>query len=199
VRDGDILAAEFNNRGKTYRALRYTDPSGQVAYFAPNGNNLRKAFAHTVEFSRISSGFSLARMHPILNRLRAHKGVDYAAPSGTPVKATSDAIVSFVGHKRGYGNVVELQHGKHFSTLYGICRASRRACAADSVLNKADYRLCRHDRSCNRAALALPKSTSTANTATHWPSDAYCRTIRKVPYGLLGQDPAHAVTTQFAA
>jgi len=120
VRDGDILAAEFNNRGKTYRALRYTDPSGQVAYFAPNGNNLRKAFLRTpVEFSRISSGFSLARLHPILNRIRAHKGVDYAAPMGTPVKATSDAVVTFVGRKGGYGNVVELQHNKHLSTLYG--------------------------------------------------------------------------------
>ena len=120
VRDGEILAAEFNNRGKNYRALRYTDPNGQVGYFAPSGNNLRKAFLRTpVEFSRISSGFSLARMHPILNRIRAHKGVDYAAPSGTPVKATSDAVVTFVGRKGGYGNVVELQHNKHLSTLYG--------------------------------------------------------------------------------
>lgn len=120
VRDGDILAAEFNNRGKTYRALRYKDPNGQVAYYAPNGNNLRKAFLRTpVEFSRISSGFSLARFHPILNRIRAHKGVDYAAPMGTPVKATSDAVVTFVGRKGGYGNVVELQHNKHLSTLYG--------------------------------------------------------------------------------
>lgn len=120
VRDGDILAAEFNNRGKTYRALRYKDPNGQVAYYAPNGNNLRKAFLRTpVEFSRISSGFSLARLHPILNRIRAHKGVDYAAPMGTPVKATSDAVVTFVGRKGGYGNVVELQHNKHLSTLYG--------------------------------------------------------------------------------
>lgn len=120
VRDGEILAAEFKNRGKTYRALRYTDPNGQVAYYAPDGGNLRKAFLRTpVEFSRISSGFSLARMHPILNRIRAHKGVDYAAPTGTPVKATSDAVVSFVGKKRGYGNVVELRHSKHISTLYG--------------------------------------------------------------------------------
>lgn len=127
VRDGEILAAEFNNRGKSFRALRYTDPNGQVAYFAPNGNNLRKAFLRTpVEFSRISSGFSLARMHPILNRIRAHKGVDYAAPTGTPVKATSDAVVTFVGRKGGYGNVVELKHGKHFSTLYGhLSRVAR--------------------------------------------------------------------------
>jgi murein DD-endopeptidase MepM/ murein hydrolase activator NlpD len=120
IRDGEILAAEFKNRGKTYRALRYTDPNGQVAYYAPNGGNLRKAFLQTpVEFSRISSGFSLARMHPILNRIRAHKGVDYAAPIGTPVRATSDAVVTFVGKKNGYGNVVELKHNKHISTLYG--------------------------------------------------------------------------------
>ncbi len=120
VRDGDILAAEFKNRGKTYRALRYTDPSGQVAYYAPDGSNLRKALLRTpVEYTRISSGFSLARMHPILNRIRAHKGVDYAAPIGTPVKATSDAVVTFVGTKHGFGNVVELKHNKHISTLYG--------------------------------------------------------------------------------
>lgn len=120
VRDGEILAAEFKNRGKTYRALRYTDPNGQVAYYAPDGGNLRKAFLRTpVEFSRISSGFSLARLHPILNRIRAHKGVDYAAPMGTPVKATSDAMVAFVGKKNGYGNIVELTHNKHISTLYG--------------------------------------------------------------------------------
>ena len=120
VRDGEILAAEFKNRGKTYRALRYTDPNGQVAYFAPDGGNLRKAFLRTpVEFSRISSGFSLARRHPILNRIRAHKGVDYAAPTGTPVKATSDAVVTFVGTKNGYGKVVELTHSKKISTLYG--------------------------------------------------------------------------------
>ncbi len=120
IRDGEILAAEFKNRGKTYRALRYTDPNGQVAYYAPDGGNLRKALLRTpVEFSRISSGFSLARLHPILNRIRAHKGVDYAAPIGTPVKATSDAVVAFVGTKNGYGNVVELTHNKHISTLYG--------------------------------------------------------------------------------
>ncbi len=120
IRDGEILAAEFKNRGKTYRALRYTDPNGQVAYYSPDGNNLRKAFLRTpVEYSRISSGFSLARLHPILNRIRAHKGVDYAAPIGTPVKATSDAVVTFVGTKSGYGNVVELKHNIHISTLYG--------------------------------------------------------------------------------
>ncbi len=120
VRDGDIFAAEFKNRGKTYRALRYKDSNGQVAYYAPDGSNLRKALLRTpVEYTRISSGFSLARMHPILNRIRAHKGVDYAAPIGTPVKATSDAVVTFVGTKHGYGNVVELQHNKHISTLYG--------------------------------------------------------------------------------
>ncbi len=120
VRDGEILAAEFTNRDNTYRALRHTDPLGQFDYYAPDGRSLQKAFLRTpVEFSRISSYFSLARRHPVLNRIRAHKGVDYAAPTGTAVKATSDGLVDFVGRKGGYGKAVVLQHGKHYSTLYG--------------------------------------------------------------------------------
>lgn len=120
LRHGDILAAEFVNDGSTYRAVRYTDPSGQTAYYSPDGKSMRKAFLRTpVEFSRISSFFSTGRLHPILNRIRAHKGVDYAAPSGTPVRATGDGKAVFVGLRGGYGNAIELQHGNRFSTLYG--------------------------------------------------------------------------------
>lgn len=120
LRHGDILAAEFVNDGTTYRAVRYTDPSGRTDYYNPAGESMRKAFLRTpVEFSRISSRFSTGRYHPILNRIRAHKGVDYAAPTGTPVKATGDGKVLFVGTKGGYGNAIELQHGSRYSTLYG--------------------------------------------------------------------------------
>lgn len=120
LRHGDILAAEFVNRGRTYRAVRYTDASGRSDYYTPDGKSMRKAFLRTpVEFSRISSRFTSARFHPVLNRLRAHKGVDYAAPTGTPIKATGDGKVAFIGQKGGYGKVVELQHGSRYSTLYG--------------------------------------------------------------------------------
>lgn len=119
LRNGDILAAEFVNQGKTYRAMRYVDKGGAVAYYTPEGLSLRKAFIRTpVDFARISSGFNLARRHPILNIIRAHKGVDYAAAIGTPVHATADGTVEFRGVKHGYGNVLVLKHGSHYETVY---------------------------------------------------------------------------------
>ncbi len=119
LRDGAILAAEFVNRGKIHRAIRYTDPQGRADYFTPDGKRMRKAFLRSpVAFTRVSSRFSLGRRHPILNKIRAHKGVDYAAPRGTPVKATGDGKVLFRGTKGGYGRTVILQHGGRYQTLY---------------------------------------------------------------------------------
>jgi murein DD-endopeptidase MepM/ murein hydrolase activator NlpD len=115
----DIVAAEFTNRGRTYRAVRYIDKDGYANYYTPEGNALQKAFLSTpVDFARISSGFSLHRRHPVLNRIRAHKGVDYAARTGTPVKATGAGEVSFLGRKGGYGQVVIIQHGDRYETVY---------------------------------------------------------------------------------
>jgi murein DD-endopeptidase MepM/ murein hydrolase activator NlpD len=120
VGEGHILAATFINQGKTYQAVRYTDKSGDTEYYSPDGKNMRKAFLRTpVEYTRISSGFSLGRKHPILNRIRAHKGVDYAAPTGTPVKTTANGKIIFRGKKGGYGNAIIVQHGNKYSTLYG--------------------------------------------------------------------------------
>ena len=120
LRHGDILAAEFVNNGTSYRAIRYTDTRGHTDYYSPDGKSMRKAFLRTpVAFTRISSYFTKARYHPILHRIRAHKGVDYAAPIGTPVKATGDGKVIFVGRRGGYGNAIVLQHGARYSTLYG--------------------------------------------------------------------------------
>jgi murein DD-endopeptidase MepM/ murein hydrolase activator NlpD len=120
VGEGHILAATFINQGKTYQAVRYTDKSGETEYYSPDGRNMRKAFLRTpVEYTRISSGFSLGRMHPILNHIRAHKGVDYAAPTGTPVKTTANGKIIFRGKKGGYGNTIIVQHGNKYSTLYG--------------------------------------------------------------------------------
>lgn len=120
LRDGDILAAEFTNNGKTYRAVRFVAGDGTKAYYTPAGLSLRKAFIRTpVDFIRISSGFTLHRWHPILNRMRAHMGTDYAAPIGTPVHAAGNGRVEFVGKKGGYGNVVVLRHGNQYETVYG--------------------------------------------------------------------------------
>ncbi len=116
---GNILAAEFINHGKLIKTVRYTDSEGKTGYYSPDGKSMRKAFLRTpIDFARISSYFNLKRKHPVLNRIRAHKGVDYAARTGTPIKATADGKISFRGRKGGYGNVIIIQHGKRYSTLY---------------------------------------------------------------------------------
>ncbi len=115
----DIVAAEFVNRGKTYRAVRYIDKDGYANYYTPEGDALQKAFLSTpVDFARISSGFNLSRRHPVLNRIRAHKGVDYAARTGTPVKATGNGQIDFLGRKGGYGQVIIIKHGDRYETVY---------------------------------------------------------------------------------
>ncbi len=119
--DGNILAAEFVNAGQTYRAVRYDSADGKVGdYFTPDGRSMRKQFLRApVDFTRISSNFNPRRRHPILNVIRAHKGVDYAAPTGTPIRAAGEGRVSFVGTKGGYGRAVILEHGGGITTLYG--------------------------------------------------------------------------------
>jgi murein DD-endopeptidase MepM/ murein hydrolase activator NlpD len=120
VRDGEILAAEFVNKGKTFRAVRYIMPDGSAEYFTPDGQSVRKAFLRfPVAFGRVSSGFNLARRHPVLTTVRAHKGIDFAAPVGTPIKAAGTGRVSFRGVKGGYGNAVILTHTGSVTTLYG--------------------------------------------------------------------------------
>lgn len=118
--DGDLVAAEFVNQGKSYRAVRYEHQNGKVDYFTPEGKSLRKDFLMTpVNFSRISSNFTPERWHPILQKWRAHKGVDYAAPTGTAIKAAADGKITFSGWQGGYGNVVIIEHGKQHTTVYG--------------------------------------------------------------------------------
>lgn len=120
VGNGPILSARFTNRGKTYTAVRYTNKQGNSSYYTADGNSMRKAFIRTpVDFARISSRFSMGRKHPILNKIRAHKGVDYAAPRGTPIKAAGDGKVLLAGRRGGYGNTVIIQHGNAYRTLYG--------------------------------------------------------------------------------
>jgi murein DD-endopeptidase MepM/ murein hydrolase activator NlpD len=119
VMDGEIIAAEFNNNGRTHHAIRFVDDDGRSDYFTPDGHSVRKAFLRApVDFTRISSNFNPRRRHPILNTIRAHRGVDYAAPRGTPIKAAGDGKVIFRGVKGGYGNTIILQHGGNITTLY---------------------------------------------------------------------------------
>lgn len=117
---GRILAAEFENRGTTLRVFFWRDADGTEGYYTDTGRSSRGAFLRSpMEFSRITSGFTLARFHPILQQWRAHKGVDYAAPTGTPVRATADGIVTFAGLQGGYGNVIFVRHQGTYSTVYG--------------------------------------------------------------------------------
>lgn len=120
IRAGHIIAAEFINQGKRYRAIRYTAPSGQTGYYTPDGESMRQALLRTpVEFLYISSPFNKNRCHPILDVCRPHEGTDFAAPIGTPIHAAGDGVVAFAGHQGGYGNTVVIKHGHGYSTLYG--------------------------------------------------------------------------------
>lgn len=115
----EIIAAEFINQGTSYTAVRYINESGITSYYTPDGESMQRAFLTTpVDFAKISSPFDMHRKHPILNRIRAHKGIDYAARIGTPVKTTGDGIVIFSGSKGAYGQVVIVQHNDHYETLY---------------------------------------------------------------------------------
>lgn len=120
VKVGRVLAAEFVNQGRTYRAVYYRASEKSGGYYAPDGKSLRKAFLRSpLEFSRISSGFSNSRYHPVLKEWRAHRGIDYAAPTGTRIRSTGDGVVEFAGRQGGYGNLVVLRHQGAYSTAYG--------------------------------------------------------------------------------
>ena len=119
IRVGRLIAAEFINRGESHRLAYYEDGIGDGEYFTPDGKSLNRAFRRSpLEFSRVSSGFSRSRLHPISGEWRAHRGVDFPAPAGTPILSTCNGIVDYVGRQNGYGNVIELKHHNQFGTLY---------------------------------------------------------------------------------
>ena len=118
VTDGEIVVAEFNNNGRSSQAVRFIDDSDRSDYFSPDGHSVRKAFLRSPVDFRVSSSFNPNRRHPVLKTVRPHRGVDYAAPRGTPIKAAGDGKVIFRGVKSGYGRVVILQHGGNITTLY---------------------------------------------------------------------------------
>ena len=127
IKDGPILAAEFISRGKTHQAVRYVDPKGVSNYFTPKGRSMRKAFLRSpVDFRRISSKFQRERWHPVTGKKRPHRGVDYAAATGTPIKASGDGKVTFVGRKGGYGKTVVIKHGQQYTTLYAHLNGYKR-------------------------------------------------------------------------
>ena len=136
VGDGRVLAAEFVNSGKKHRAIWFESADGKVfGYFTPDGSGMRKAFLRSpLDFTRITSHFNPRRKHPISGRIRAHTGVDYGAPSGTPIKASGNGRVQFAGRKGGYGNAVIIDHGNGITTLYGhMSRFSRSARGGNKV------------------------------------------------------------------
>jgi len=139
IKTGRVLAAEFINSGKSYRAVYFQDREGRGGYYTPEGKNLRKAFLRSpLEFSRVTSGFTNARFHPVLKEWRAHKGVDYGAPTGTRVKAVADGTVAFVGKQGGYGNLLILQHQGQYSTAYGHLSAFAKNLRRGSKVNQGD-------------------------------------------------------------
>ncbi len=119
IHTGDILSVTYTNRGKQYQAIRHQTQSGKTDYFTPEGKSIRKAFSrYPVQFSHISSSFNLSRMHPILKKRRPHRGIDLAAPIGTPIRATSDGRVTSIGYENGYGNKIKIQHTGPYESLY---------------------------------------------------------------------------------
>ncbi len=120
IKTGKVLAAEFSTQGKTHQAVHFDDDDNRYSYYTPEGKSLHKSFLRSpLEFTRVSSSFNLGRYHPVLHRVRAHKGVDLAARSGTKIKATGSGTIAFRGRKGGYGNVIKIKHDDNISTIYG--------------------------------------------------------------------------------
>ncbi len=139
VGTGDVIAAEFVNNGFTYRAIRHIDENGNIEYFTPEGHSLRGTFLRTpVKFSRITSRFNRKRFHPMLKKWRAHRGIDYSAPKGTPVLVTADGRISFVGRKGGYGKTIVVRHGGTYSTLYGHLSRFKRGLRSGNTVKQGD-------------------------------------------------------------
>jgi len=139
IDSGNILSAEFINEGHSFTAVRFEDKKGVANHFTPDGKSMRKAFLRTpVAYARVSSHFNLKRKHPVLNRIRAHKGVDYAARKGTKIKTTGDGKIVFRGRKGGYGRVVIVQHGQKYNTLYAHMSNYRKGQKVGSHVKQGD-------------------------------------------------------------
>ncbi len=139
AKTGRILAAEYVNKGKSYKALYFQSPNGDGGYYTPAGESMQRQFLRSpLEFSRISSGFSNSRFHPVLKKWRSHRGVDYAAPTGTPIKATANGTVSFAGKKGGYGKLIVLKHNGKYDTAYGHLSRFAKGLRGGARVNQGD-------------------------------------------------------------
>lgn len=117
---GDLLAFSYTSRGQTFQAIRHTNAHGEHEYYTPQGGSFKKAFSrYPIKFSHISSTFALSRFHPLLHYKRAHKGIDLAAPIGTPILATGDGVIAVIDRHNGYGNMIKITHDKTYSSIYG--------------------------------------------------------------------------------
>ncbi|MFK7964537.1 MAG: M23 family metallopeptidase [Burkholderiaceae bacterium] len=136
---GRLIAAELLNRGKRYTAVYVPEVGGTGGYYDFEGNSAASSFLrYPIEFSRISSGFSRARLHPVLGKRRAHRGTDFAAPAGTKIRATASGIIRSIGNQRGYGRTIVIQHEKRISTLYAHMRGYRKGLRAGSKVRQGD-------------------------------------------------------------
>ena len=120
VRTGEILAVSYTSGDKIHQAILHTNEHGDASYYTPQGNSLKKAFSrYPIRFSHISSTYSTSRYHPVLHYSRPHKGVDLAAPIGTPIHATGDGRIQIISHQSGYGNMIKINHSKMYASIYG--------------------------------------------------------------------------------
>lgn len=139
IGNGSIQVAQYTNQGQDYTAIRYINLNGDVDYYNLQGESMRKAFIRNpVDFTRISSNFTLSRRHPILNTIRAHKGTDYAAPSGTPVVASGDGRVTWASRNGSFGNLVVIKHGERFETKYAHLSSYARGVRVGSRVKQGD-------------------------------------------------------------
>lgn len=115
-----LMAAAFSHQGKVYQVIRFADTHGRIAYYTPTGASFGKTFLRNpVPGSHVTSHYSVARLDPVIHEVRPHFGVDFAAPYGSPIKASGDGKVIFVGRKNGYGNTIIIQHDNRYSSMYG--------------------------------------------------------------------------------
>jgi len=139
IGNGTIRLAQYTNQGETYTAIRYVNLDGEVDYYNLQGESMRKAFLRNpVDFTRISSNFTLSRRHPILNTIRAHKGTDYAAPSGTPIVAAGDGRITWASRNGSFGNLVTIQHGERFETKYAHLSSFARSARVGARVKQGD-------------------------------------------------------------
>ena len=137
IDNGDILYAEFINQEQEYTAIRYFDRSGEKFYFDKDGNSLKKAFLRApLDFAYVSSHFNPRRKHPILNKIRAHNGVDYAAKRNTPIRSTGDGVIIHQGWKSGYGRTIQIRHGGEITTLYAHLESYNKKLSEGSKVNQ---------------------------------------------------------------